>query len=126
MYKRTAILIWLKNTAIDGRVSVGDVYDHALHVLRKSLTPVPTKREVKVVKALLQCCRTRPQDDKKMQKVMQTLRKSADRWNDMQLLLRALKVCGVDKNADLMGVEGFVLAYQAFGWSALKDLCVPS
>ncbi|KAJ7226732.1 hypothetical protein GGX14DRAFT_417216 [Mycena pura] len=123
LYKRTAILIWLKNTAIDSRVSVGDVYDHALHVLRKSLTPVPTKREAKVVDALLKCCRTRPQDDKKMQRVMQALRRSAVRWNDVQLLLRALKDCGVDKNANLIGVEGFVSAYEGFGWSALKNFC---
>ena len=123
-YKRTAILIWPKNTAIDGRVSVGDVYDHALHVLQNSLTPAPTKREAKVVDALLECCRTRPQNDK-MERVMQTLRESAERWTDVRILLRALKDCGVDKNADLMGVEGFVSAYQVFGWCALEDLCVP-
>ncbi|KAJ7226737.1 hypothetical protein GGX14DRAFT_385542 [Mycena pura] len=122
LYKRTAILIWPKNTAIDGGVSVGDVYDHALHVLQNSLTPAPTKQEAKVVDALLECCRTGHRNGK-MQKVMQTLRGSADRWNDVQLLLRALKVCRVDKNADLMGVEGFVSAYQAFGWGALKDFC---
>lgn len=102
-------------------MTVGDVYDYACNALRSSLTVTPTDREKKLVDQLLACCQTRRQEAK-LQQVVQVLRESADRWNDVQILLRALKACSVDKNTELMGLEGFVSAYQAFGWDALKEL----
>ncbi|KAJ7450061.1 hypothetical protein B0H11DRAFT_2078301 [Mycena galericulata] len=120
IYKRTVLLLWPKNGATDLSVAVGDIYDYACNALRSSLTDVPTKREKDLVDRLLVCCQTRPQEAK-LPIAVQVLRDSADRWNDVQMLLRALKACGVEKNIDLMGVEGFVSAYQAFGWDALKD-----
>ncbi|KAJ7457358.1 hypothetical protein FB451DRAFT_1098079 [Mycena latifolia] len=120
VYKRTVLLMWPKDSDADLSVTVGDIYDYACNALRTSFTVAPTEREKKLVQRLLSCCQTRPQEAK-LQQVVQVLRESADRWNDEQVLLRALKACGVDKNTHLMGVEGFVSAYQAFGWAPLKD-----
>ncbi|KAJ7727269.1 hypothetical protein B0H16DRAFT_1383573 [Mycena metata] len=119
-YNRTVLVIWPKGSAKDLGVSVGDVYDYACNALKNSLTVSPTKKEKKLVDQLVECCRTRRQEPK-LRQVVQVLRESADRWNDVQMLLRAVKACGVDKNSELMGLEGFVSAYQAFGWDALKD-----
>ncbi|KAJ7450057.1 hypothetical protein B0H11DRAFT_325445 [Mycena galericulata] len=120
IYNGTVLLLWPKNSDIDLSVAVGDIYDYACNALRSSLTVAATRRERKLVNQLLGCCQTRRQEAK-LPAVVQVLRESADRWNDVQTLLRALKACGVEKNIDLMGVEGFVSAYQAFGWDALKD-----
>ncbi|KAF7333484.1 hypothetical protein MVEN_02364600 [Mycena venus] len=120
IYRRTVLLIWPKDGDIDSGVSVGDIYDYACSALRSSLTVSPTEREKKLVNRLLQCCQTHRLEPK-LKIAVQVLRESADRWNDVQILLRTLKACGVDKNADLMGPEGFVSAYQAFGWDPLKD-----
>jgi hypothetical protein len=106
---------------MDLGVSVGDVYDYACNALRSSMTVSPTEKEKKLVGQLLLCCQTRP-NEAKLKTAVQVLRESADRWNDVQTLLQTLKACGVDKNTDLMGPEGFVSAYQAFGWDVLKDL----
>ncbi|KAJ7754112.1 hypothetical protein B0H16DRAFT_1543711, partial [Mycena metata] len=122
-YNRTVLVIWPKGSAKDLGVSVGDVYDYACNALKNSLTVSPTKKEKKLVDQLVECCRTRRQEPK-LRQVVQVLRESADRWNDVQMLLRAVKACGVDKNSELMGLEGFVSAYQAFGWDALKDFYV--
>ncbi|KAJ7666689.1 hypothetical protein DFH06DRAFT_1184497 [Mycena polygramma] len=120
IYNRTVLLIWPRDSAIDSSVSVGDVYDYACNALRSSLTVAPTGREKKLIDQLLQRCQTHRQEAK-LQQVVQVLRESADRWNDVQILLRTLKACGVDKNSNLMGPEGFVSAYQAFGFDALKN-----
>ncbi|KAJ7187173.1 hypothetical protein C8R46DRAFT_981462 [Mycena filopes] len=116
-YKRTVLLIWPKDNL---SVGVGDVYQYACNALKNSLTVSPTEREKKIVDQLLDCCRVRPQEAK-LRQVLQVLRESADRWNDVQTFLRAVKACGVEKNTDLMGPEAFVSAYQAFGWAPLKD-----
>ncbi|KAJ7187174.1 hypothetical protein C8R46DRAFT_1059080 [Mycena filopes] len=116
-FKRTVLLIWPKDNV---RVGIGNIYDYACHALRSSLTVSPTENEKKLVECLLECCRVRP-EEAKLRLVVQVLRESADRWNDVQMLLRAARVCGVDKNTDIMGQDGFVSAYQAFGWHALKD-----
>ncbi|KAJ6523305.1 hypothetical protein B0H19DRAFT_1201796 [Mycena capillaripes] len=120
VYNRTILLIFPKDSDMDLSVTAGDVYDYACNALRSSLTVTPTGREKKLVDQLLLCCQTRRQEAK-IPQVVQVLRESADRWNDVQILLRALKTCSVDKNSDLMGPEGFVSAYQAFGWEPLKD-----
>ncbi|KAJ7218972.1 hypothetical protein B0H12DRAFT_326780 [Mycena haematopus] len=120
IYQRTVLLIWPKDSNIDLSVSVGDIYDYACNALRSSLTVSPTDRERKLVNRLLQRCQTHP-NETKLKSTVQVLRESADRWNDAQILLQTLKACGVDKNIDLLGPEGFVSAYQAFGWDVLKD-----
>ncbi|KAJ7754103.1 hypothetical protein B0H16DRAFT_1886776, partial [Mycena metata] len=120
VYNRTVLLIWPKDGDADLGVSVGDVYDYACNAMKNSLTVSPTKKEKKLVDQLLECCRMRRQEPK-LRQAVQVLRESADRWNDVEMLLRAVRACGVDKNSDLMGLEGFVSAYQAFGWDALKD-----
>ncbi|KAJ7722653.1 hypothetical protein DFH07DRAFT_856715 [Mycena maculata] len=117
VYKRTVLLLWPRYNV---RVTVGDIYDYACNALRNSVTLEPTEREEKLVNKLLACCRIR-REEYKLPQVVQVLKECADRWNDVQVLLAALKTCGVDKNIDFMGVEGFVSAYQAFGWDALKE-----
>ncbi|KAJ7472161.1 hypothetical protein FB451DRAFT_1135007 [Mycena latifolia] len=120
VYERTVLLLWPKDSDVDLSVTVGDIYDYACNALRTSFTVAPTEREKKLDVRLLSCCQTRPQEAK-LQQVVQVLRESADRWNDVEILLRALRACGVDKKTHLMGVEGFVSAYQAFGWTSLKE-----
>ncbi|KAJ7187180.1 hypothetical protein C8R46DRAFT_285837 [Mycena filopes] len=120
VYKRTVLLIWPKDGHTDCSVSVGNVYDYACNALKNSVTVSPTKREKKLVDQLLDCCRAHPQEAE-LRQVLQVLRESADRWNDVDTLLRTMRACGVEKNTDLMGLEAFVSAYQAFGWAPLKD-----
>ncbi|KAJ7101409.1 hypothetical protein B0H15DRAFT_410938 [Mycena belliarum] len=120
VYTRTVLLIWPKDCDIDAGVGVGDIYDYACNTLRASLTVAPTKKEENLIKLLLIHCQTRPQQTK-LPHVVQVLRESADRWNNVQILLRTLRACRVDKNTHLLGAEGFVSAYQAFGWAPLKD-----
>ena len=50
------------------------------------------------------------------------LRGSAERWNEADIFLRTLKSCGVDRNVDVLGVEGFISACQTFGWDTLREL----
>ncbi|KAJ6473184.1 hypothetical protein C8R45DRAFT_874403 [Mycena sanguinolenta] len=119
-YNRTVLLLWPKDSDLDLSVTVGDIYDYASNALRSSLTDVPSKRERRLVNQLLVCCQTR-RKDAKLRQAVQVLRESADRWNDVEMLLRAMEACGADRNIDLIGVEGFVSIYQAFGWDALKD-----
>ncbi|KAF7354644.1 hypothetical protein MSAN_01378000 [Mycena sanguinolenta] len=119
-YNRTVLLLWPKDSDLDLSVTVGDIYDYASNALRSSLTDVPSKRERRLINQLLVCCQTR-RKNAKLGQAVQVLRECADRWNDVEMLLRAMKVCGADKNIDLVGVEGFVSVYQAFGWDALKD-----
>ncbi|KAJ6510824.1 hypothetical protein C8R45DRAFT_1068742 [Mycena sanguinolenta] len=120
VYERTVLLIWPKDSDMDLSVTVGDIYDYACNALRSSLTVSPTDKEKKLIARLLQCCQTR-RNEAKLKSTVQVLRESADRWNEPQILLQTLKACSVDKNTDLMGPEGFVSAYQAFGWDVLKD-----
>ncbi|KAJ7101404.1 hypothetical protein B0H15DRAFT_927201 [Mycena belliarum] len=122
VYNGTVLLIWPKDGDVDLSVAVGDIYDYACHALGVSLTVAPTKREEKLIEQLLAYCQTRPQETK-LPRVVQVLRECADRWNDVKVLLRALRACSVDKNTHFLGVEGFVSAYQAFGWAPLKDFC---
>ncbi|KAF7340850.1 hypothetical protein MSAN_02114500 [Mycena sanguinolenta] len=99
IYRRTVLLIWPKGSDTDLGVSVGDIYDYAFNALRNSVSVSPRRKEA-----------GRP-----------TSSGSADRWNDPQILLRALKACGVDKNTNIVGHEGLVSVYQVYGWDVLKD-----
>ncbi|KAK7039307.1 hypothetical protein R3P38DRAFT_473664 [Favolaschia claudopus] len=125
VYNRTVLLVWQKDSDVDMRVAIGDVYDYCCHGLKKSLTTAPTKREKALVKDLLACSQIRP-NPQKLPTVIQVLRESADRWNDAQLLIRALKACKAEKNIDILGLEGFVSSYQAFGWDVLREFCEQS
>ncbi|KAJ7641775.1 hypothetical protein FB45DRAFT_900986 [Roridomyces roridus] len=119
VYKRSVLLIWPKSGDMERKVSAGDVYDHACNALRGISSVQPTKREKQLVENLLACCETRPKEAK-FPRAVQALRKCAIQWKDARVLLRALKVCGADRNIDILGVEGFVSAYRVFGWNAVK------
>ncbi|KAJ6572542.1 hypothetical protein DFH09DRAFT_1362470 [Mycena vulgaris] len=121
VYKRTILLLWPKNGPLDSTVALGDTYDYACNALHKSTTTAVTRREKLLVDSLLGSCET--PHPKRPQRAVQVLAKSARRWDDIHLLLRTLKACGVDKNTGLLGVEGFVSCSKTFGWDALKDFC---
>ncbi|KAJ6541169.1 hypothetical protein DFH09DRAFT_1393618 [Mycena vulgaris] len=121
VYKRTILLLWPKNSPLDSTIALGDAYDYACNALHKSTTTAVTRREKLLVDSLLGSCET--PHPKRPQRAVQVLAKSARRWDDIHLLLRTLKACGVDKNTGLLGVEGFVSCSKTFGWDALKDFC---
>jgi hypothetical protein len=106
---------------MESEVKVGDICDYVSNVLRDSDSTAPTPREKGLIGMLAKCCKRR-RDETKLQRVVQALTKSADRWNNVQEFVRGLLACRVDKRTDLLGVEGFVSAYKVFGWNALKDL----
>ncbi|THH16519.1 hypothetical protein EW146_g4134 [Bondarzewia mesenterica] len=121
-YKRVVLLIWPK--VHDLKVNVGDVQEYACNALKTTLSLAPTRRESKLVDKLMKTCARRPKaTDDVLKAVIGAVREAADRWNDAQILLKVVKVARVDENIDLMGIEGFVSAYQAFGWEALKEFC---
>ncbi|KAF7340846.1 hypothetical protein MSAN_02114100 [Mycena sanguinolenta] len=131
VYPRAVLLIWPKGSNTDLSVSVGDIYHYVCNALQSSQTVSPTDREKKLIDRLLQCCHTLSKspvqefekrcNQTKLKTTVRVLGESAARWNDAQVLLRTLKACGVDKNADLMGLEGFASAYQTFEWDVLED-----
>ncbi|KAJ7108875.1 hypothetical protein C8R43DRAFT_185754 [Mycena crocata] len=82
--------------------------------------PIPSAEEMSLVDSLPQLseidCNT-----EKMCAVARLLAESADRWNDLSILIRTLKACRVDKQIDILGCEVLVSMHQAFGWEALKE-----
>jgi hypothetical protein len=97
------------------------MYDFACTALERSSGSTPTKRESLLVEHLIKCSKSRT-PDKKLQRAVRVLTASAFRWKNLDILLRTLKGCQVEHNTDLLGSEGFVLAYKEFGWDAVKDL----
>lgn len=121
------LLIWPKSR--DLPVNVGDVFDYACSALQSSLSISGNSKEVKLVNSLIECCEknknvTTDANVSKMKRAVGILRETADRWNDAGIFLKAVKACGVDSKMDLLDVEAFVSAYQAFPWERLKDLSV--
>ncbi|KAJ7102733.1 hypothetical protein C8R44DRAFT_346467 [Mycena epipterygia] len=121
IYNRTILLLWLMNGDMEPEVKVGDISDYFYNALQYSDSAVPTVRERELVGMLAVCCKRRRCDKKKLQRVVEVLRESAGRWNDVHEFVRGLEACQVDKRTDLLGVEGFISAYREFGWDALKD-----
>ena len=120
-YHRAVLLLWPKNSGV--QVRVGDVYKYACAALKTSLSFRPTKKELKLVDGLIEWCAMHLEaTENELKRAVSILRESADRWNDAQLLLKAVRACRVSKNINLMGIEGFVSAYQAFGWENLHEL----
>ncbi|KAJ6456639.1 hypothetical protein C8R47DRAFT_1165251 [Mycena vitilis] len=122
-YSRTVLLLWPKAGSLESEVEVGDVCNYVSNALRDSVSNAPTAREKELIDVLAKSCQRAQWDAKKLQRVVHVLRRSAERWNDVQEFVRGLLACQVDKRTNLLGVEGFVSAYQRFGWvDALKDL----
>ncbi|KAH8120345.1 hypothetical protein DFH11DRAFT_55253 [Phellopilus nigrolimitatus] len=124
MYERKAVLVWPKSANYP--VVIGGAYEYTCNALRSSLSTQPSRKENKLVDSLMKCCETRHHDVATMRAAVQVLRETADRWNDPQVFLRAMRACGVDRRIDLLGKEGFISAYQAFGWENLKNLFADS
>ncbi|KAF8198172.1 hypothetical protein K438DRAFT_1966916 [Mycena galopus ATCC 62051] len=120
-WNRTVLLLWPIGGSMESKVKIGNICDYVSNTLRDSKSAAPTAREKELIEMLAKCC-TIPRDEKKLQRVVRALRKSSDRWNDAEQYIRGLLACGVDRRTDLLGVEGFISAYRAFGWDALKEL----
>ncbi|KAJ7026951.1 hypothetical protein C8F04DRAFT_100590 [Mycena alexandri] len=121
VYHRTVLLLWPKQNSLESKVQVGDICDYVFNALRNSKSTAPTAREKGLVHLLAQSCQRGCRDEKKLQRVVQVLIKSANRWNDAQELVRGLSACRVDERTDLLGVDGFASTYKVFDWDALKD-----
>ncbi|CAK5277854.1 unnamed protein product [Mycena citricolor] len=115
-FNRTALVILPPGT--EPKVSIGNIYDFACTTLEASFSAAPTAYEKRLIDNLLLCCTKHRQEDQ-FERVVRVVREAADRWDDVGLLIRALTVCDVDKNTSLLGVEGFVSCYQAFGWDGV-------
>ncbi|KAJ6620296.1 hypothetical protein B0H10DRAFT_2216084 [Mycena sp. CBHHK59/15] len=117
-YKRTVLLLWPRFKS-DLTVSVGNIYEFACDTLGVSDSFRPTRQEKKLVDNFIHWCWTEHRDAKLMG-ALNLLRETAYRWNDVDILLRAMEACGVERRIDLMGVEDIVTACQAFGWAPLS------
>ncbi|KAF7333493.1 hypothetical protein MVEN_02365500 [Mycena venus] len=96
-YNRTVLLLWLKGGSMESEVKVGDICDYVSHALRDSNSAAPTARETELVDMLAESCKLRRRDEKKLQRVVQVLSRPT---------------FGMTRSR----VEGFVSAYQRFGW----------
>ncbi|KAJ7169374.1 hypothetical protein C8R43DRAFT_122366 [Mycena crocata] len=121
VYNRNVVLLWPKDGESDCKVTTGDVFDYASMKLKDSITSTPTRREKLLVKNLLVWCTFHHPPDK-LRPAMRVLLAAACRWNDSEILSRALKAGKVDKNIDILGADCLVTAIGAFGWDTLKDL----
>jgi hypothetical protein len=109
---------------VDLELVTGDVFNVACDILKGSLSTEPTKKELVVVELLINSCVENINDGSMIMQAMGILRETADRWNDAGLFLRAVRTGQVDKDPTLLSIEGFVSAYQAFDWDALRPLYV--
>ncbi|KAJ7054840.1 hypothetical protein C8F01DRAFT_1161525, partial [Mycena amicta] len=142
-WRCTSLLIWPTDSTVHRGVGVGEVYDYAFDRLSQSISETPTAHETLIVEHLLARCTATKQhleanlqrgfmyrkaqiEDEEaanIRKAMGVLRGCATRWNAVDIFLRALDACEVDKNIDILGMEGLVSAYQAFGWKSLVYFC---
>ncbi len=110
-------------------VSPGEVFDYACDHLESSQSATAGTNEIKLVDALLQCCkkpqpRKRPAADKekKLKRAAELLVKAASRWNDIDLFFKAAEACDIRRKINRIGSDGFVMAYHTFPWMSVKVL----
>ncbi|KAJ7494522.1 hypothetical protein B0H11DRAFT_2277249 [Mycena galericulata] len=123
-YKRTILLVWPESTA-NLTVVDGDIREPACNALRSSHSAEPTLKERRLVDRLLKWCTT-AEHDVELRTVVHLLRECAERWHDIGIFIGTVQACRVDKRIALVGLEGFVSAYRAFGWQAMEDSSVCS
>ncbi|KIY67244.1 hypothetical protein CYLTODRAFT_490808 [Cylindrobasidium torrendii FP15055 ss-10] len=70
----------------------------------------------------LQTSGKKNRDKTLVRNVVSQIRNAADFANDASLFVDACHACGPERCIDLVGVEGMVSAYQAFGWAALQKI----
>lgn len=114
------MLLWPEDVELE--VTVGDVHEYACDTLDLSLSIAPEGKERTLVDHLMECCANQVKNDEQLSRAICVLRKTAVRWNDAPLLLRAAKACKADVRINLMGVNGFISAYQAFGFEMTRTL----
>ncbi|KAJ7460906.1 hypothetical protein B0H11DRAFT_156672 [Mycena galericulata] len=120
-YKRTILLVWPESTT-SLTVVDGDIREPACNALRGSDSAEPTRKERRLVDKLLKWCIT-AEHDTELRPVVHLLRECAERWHDIGIFIGTVQACRVDKRIALVGLEGFVSAYRAFGWQAMEDSC---
>jgi hypothetical protein len=103
-------------------VAVGDVLQYACGRLGLSRSTTPEGKERILVDHLLHCCANQPRSDQELSQAMLILRKTASRWHDARLFLRAVEVCKADTKISIMGVEGFIWAYRACGFELTRTM----
>lgn len=114
------MLLWPRDG--DLKVTVGDVHQYACDILQLSQSASPEGKERTLVDHLIHCCANQAKTDKELKRAILILRKTAHRWSDAPLLISAVNACKADMRIDIMGVEGFVWAYWAFGFGVTKEL----
>ena len=114
------MLLWPENEG--PRVVVGDVHQYACDVLELSRSATPQGKETTLVDQLIECCTNQAKTNEELRKAICVLRSTAIRWKDVTLLLRAAKACRADMMIDIMGIEGFISGYHAFGFEVMKTL----
>jgi hypothetical protein len=119
-YKRTVLVLWPESSN-NLCVGAGDIYDVACSTLANSTSTTPTAKEKRAAEKLVEWCATGHQDPR-LPHVVQLLRECGERWQDFDMFHRAITICGDDKSIALVGLDGFVSAYGAFGWDVIKDL----
>ncbi|KAJ7464609.1 hypothetical protein FB451DRAFT_1370337 [Mycena latifolia] len=117
-YRRVVLLISKDDTGFSPNIN--EIYDYASITLQESRSLTPSDREMILVDNLLQLSETTC-DAQQLRTVAHLLAESADRWNNLPILLRALKACRVDRRIDLVGADALISMYQAFGFDALKN-----
>ncbi|KIY63725.1 hypothetical protein CYLTODRAFT_126713 [Cylindrobasidium torrendii FP15055 ss-10] len=89
--------------------------------LLASTSPASTPKEAGLVRLLLEDLAS-PDKSSVRVEVVKALRNTADRWNDVDLFIRACRACGLRQCLEAMSVEGMVSACQAFDWVNLSSI----
>ncbi|KAK7025477.1 hypothetical protein VNI00_016006 [Paramarasmius palmivorus] len=86
----------------------------------------PTAREKQLSPLLMDWLQKnvgKPSSDKDgLKQAANTLRQCAERWQDVQLFVRILQICGPEQVFRTVGVDGLVYAYQAFDWEDIEPM----
>ncbi|KAF7290806.1 hypothetical protein MIND_01321600 [Mycena indigotica] len=148
-WNRTVLLIWLDDSEIGQSVVPGNMHAYAAHFLSKSTTTNPTRREKTVAEALVsrikafkypvekkhandddwffsteeQQAKAKKKEASRIPAAVTLLRQCAERWKDLELLLRVLAISEAEQNISIVGVDGLASACGTFGWDVLKDFC---
>lgn len=122
-YDRTLFLLWRTSEDFPDPLEIRYTRRYASWALQSSSSTTPSKRELLLVDSI-QADRKANTEEEKRDEGVNALCKCAIQWSDLTMLLTTLEKNAVSANLDLIGVENCAAAYRAFGWDALKILCV--
>ncbi|KIY63722.1 hypothetical protein CYLTODRAFT_493679 [Cylindrobasidium torrendii FP15055 ss-10] len=119
-YKTSVLVITPSEDA--GDFVTGNICPWACQKLFASISPASTPREADLVQQLLEYLPTAGISPIDRVEAARALRNTADRWNDVDLFVRACRACGLKQCLEAMTVEGMVSACQAFDWGNLSSI----